>query len=129
MLFRLLIEKRLSHWQHSTVCPPSILTRNSWTPVACYPTETNCATVIGAQRDRKRLEQGEAVVHDEGQAPVRIDSEKFGRARTGSADLDRQVLVVEPELIRHPERSERAGAGDTVNAQAGQAVSHVCSGA
>jgi hypothetical protein len=35
------------------------------------------------------------------------------------------VLVVEPELIRHPERSERAGAGDAVNAQAGQAVSQV----
>jgi uncharacterized cupin superfamily protein len=35
------------------------------------------------------------------------------------------VLVVESELIRHPKRSKRARAGDTVNAQAGQAVSHV----
>jgi hypothetical protein len=77
------------------------------------------------ERDCKRLEQHEAVVRDEGQAPVWIDREKLRRAGASSADLDRQVLVVETELIRHPERSERAGAGDAVNAQAGQAVSQV----
>ena len=32
------------------------------------------------ERDRKRLEQHEAVVHDKGQAPVRIDGEKLRRA-------------------------------------------------
>src|SRR5262249_6010808 len=81
------------------------------------------------ERDRKRLEQHEAAVHDEGQAPVWIDGEKLRRAGVYSANFDWQVLVVEPELIRHPESPERAGAGDAVNAQVGQAVSQFCSGA
>jgi hypothetical protein len=54
-----------------------------------------------------------------GQAPVRIDGEKFRRAGTRVADLDRQVLVVEPDLHGDPERAERARARDAVNAQAG----------
>ena len=54
-----------------------------------------------------------------GSRPFGIDGEKLRRARAGIADLDRQVLVVEPELLRHPERAEGAGAGDAVDFQAG----------
>ena len=74
------------------------------------------------KRDRQRLEQHEAVVDDDRQPAVRIDRQKLRRARAGIADLDRQVLVVEPELLRHPQRAEGAGAGDAVDAQAGHAV-------
>ena len=75
------------------------------------------------ERDRKRLEQHEAVVHDDRQTPVRIDGEKLRRTGTGVADLDRQVLVVEPDLRGDPERAERARARDAVDAQAGHATS------
>ena len=70
------------------------------------------------KRDRKQLEQHEAVIDDDRQPPVRIDGQKFRRARAGVADLDRQMLVVEPKLFRHPQRAERAGAGNAVDAQA-----------
>ena len=71
------------------------------------------------ERDGEQLEQHEAVVDDHRQPAIRVDGEKFRRARAGVADLDRIVLVVEAKLLRHPERAEGAGAGDAVNAQAG----------
>ena len=39
--------------------------------------------------------------------------------RAGRTDLDRNVLVVEPELFRDPQRAKGAGAGDAVDAQVG----------
>ena len=68
-------------------------------------------------RDRERLEQHEIAVDDHRQPAVRIDREEFRRARAGVADLDRQVLVVDAELLRHPERAKGAGAGDAVDLQ------------
>src|SRR6185312_2195558 len=69
------------------------------------------------ERDGQRLGEHEAVVVDRRQPPVRIDSEEFRLARAGLADLNRDVLVVEAELLRHPERAEGAGAGDAIDAQ------------
>src|SRR6185436_16645703 len=77
------------------------------------------------ERDGERLEQHEAVVDDDRQPAVRIDGEKLRRAGAGVADLDRIVLVVETELLRHPERAEGAGAGDAVDLQAGHDVSWI----
>ena len=68
------------------------------------------------ERDRERLQQHETAVDDRRQPAVGIDREKFRLARAGVADLDRQMLVVEPELLRDPERAEGAGAGDAVDA-------------
>ncbi len=64
------------------------------------------------KRDGERLEQHETVVDDDRVPPVRVDGEKLRRARAGVADLDGIVLVVEPQLARHPERAEGTGAGD-----------------
>ena len=68
------------------------------------------------KRDRKRLEQHEIAVDDDRQPAIRIDGEKLRRAGAGVADLDRQVLVVEPDLRGDPERAERARARDAVDA-------------
>ena len=67
------------------------------------------------ERDGERLEQHEVAVDDHRQPAVRIDREELRRARAGVADLDRNVLVVEPELLRHPDRAEGAGAGNAVD--------------
>ena len=77
------------------------------------------------ERDGERLEQHEAVVDDDRQPPVGVDGEKLRRAGAGVADLDRIVLVIEPQFLRHPERAEGAGAGDAVNTQAGHRFSSV----
>ena len=71
------------------------------------------------ERDRERLPQDEAAVVDRRQAAVRVDGEIVRLARARLADLDRNVLVVEPELVGDPERAEGAGAGDAVDAQSG----------
>src|SRR5580698_6879888 len=68
------------------------------------------------QRDRERLEQYEIAVNDHRQAPVRIDRQKFRALCTIVTDLDRQMLVVEPKLLGHPERPEGARTGDAVDA-------------
>ena len=86
--------------------------------------ESAVAMLLGeVERDRQRFKQHEAVVDDDRQPAVGIDGQKLRRLGAGVADLDRQVLVIDPGLFRHPQRAEGAGAGDAVNAQAGHAVS------
>jgi hypothetical protein len=70
--------------------------------------------------DGERLPQDEAIVIDRRQAPVRVDGEVVRLARASRPDLDRDVPVVEPKLLRHPQRTKCAGPGNAVNAQ------HVC---
>src|SRR5262249_1377970 len=40
-------------------------------------------------------------------------------ARARSADLEGNMLVIEPKLLGHPERAKRPGTGDAVNGQLG----------
>src|SRR5215472_4167462 len=75
------------------------------------------------KRDRQRFPQDKAIVFDRRQAAVGIDGEIIRLARPGGADLDRNVLVIEPELLGDPERAKGAGARDAVNAQFGHRYS------
>jgi len=75
------------------------------------------------ERDRQRLPQDESLILDRRQAPVRIDGEIVRLARALLADLERHVLVVEPELLGDPQRAKRARPGDAVDAQPGHPVS------
>src|SRR5262249_46885917 len=75
------------------------------------------------KRDRQRFPQDKAIVFDRRQAAVGIDGEIVRLARPGGADLDRNVLVIEPELLGDPERAKGAGARDAVNAQFGHRYS------
>src|SRR6185369_11312928 len=78
------------------------------------------AVLLGEiERDGERFPQDETAVVDRRQATVGIDREVLRLARAGRTDLDRNVLVVEPELFRDPERTEGAGAGDAVDAKVG----------
>src|SRR5262249_4131109 len=54
---------------------------------------------------------------------VGIDGEIVRLARPGGADLDRNVLVIEPEFLGDPERAKGAGARDAINAQFGHRYS------
>jgi len=78
---------------------------------------SGCVLLGEIERDGERLEQRKAAVDDEGQPAVRINRQKLRRPRAGIADLDRQVLVGELKLVRHPQRAKSAGAGDAVDAQ------------
>src|SRR5262249_36122128 len=69
--------------------------------------------------DGERLPQDEAAVVDRRQPAIGIDGEIVGLARAGRTGLDREMFVVEAELLRHPDGAKGAGAGDAVNAQAG----------
>ena len=75
------------------------------------------------ERDRERLEQHKAVVVDRRQPAVRIDAQEIRPLRAGAADLDRIVVVIEAELLRHPQRAERPRARNAVDFQASHGVS------
>src|SRR5262249_43759262 len=71
------------------------------------------------ERDGERFPQDEAAVVDRRQAAVGIDREIVRLARAGRTDFERNVLVIESELLGDPERAKGAGAGNAVNAQVG----------
>src|SRR5439155_679234 len=65
--------------------------------------------------DRHRLPQDEAVVVDRRDMAVRVDLEKIGRAGLVPACADRHVLVIEPQLLRHPQGAKGARARDAID--------------
>jgi hypothetical protein len=71
--------------------------------------------------DRERLPEDEAVVVDRRQPAVRVELEVRLGIGLGAPDLDRQMLVFEPKLMRHPQRAECARAGNAVDAQGHEA--------
>jgi hypothetical protein len=71
------------------------------------------------ERDRERLPQHEAAVVDRRQPAVGVDREIVRFAGAGSTDLERNMLVIEIELLGDPEHAKGAGAGNPVNAQGG----------
>ncbi len=71
------------------------------------------------ERDREQLPQDEAVIGDRRQPAIGIDRQEFRSPGAGRPDLERDVLVVDAEFHRHPQRAKGARAGDAVNAQAG----------
>ena len=60
--------------------------------------------------DGEGFPEDKSIVVDGRKPSVGIDGEKFGSARAGGADLGRNVLVRESELLCEPERAERARA-------------------
>src|SRR5262249_7014294 len=71
------------------------------------------------ERDRERFPQDEAAVVDRRQAAVGIDREIVRLACAGRTDFERNVLVIEIELLGDPEHAKGAGAGNAVNVQVG----------
>jgi len=69
------------------------------------------------KRDRQRFPQDKAIVFDRRQAAVGIDGEVVGLTRARRADLDRDVAVVEAELLCDPEGAKRPRSRDAVDAQ------------
>src|SRR5262249_53607491 len=59
----------------------------------------------------------QSVVVDRRNPAVRIDREIFRRSSAAVAEMDRDVLVVEPELVDHPQHAIGARAGNAVNLQ------------
>src|SRR5690349_23931415 len=57
--------------------------------------------------DRQRLGQDEIAVGDERQPAVRIERQKFARARAGLADFDRHMVVSKSELFAEDRKSTR----------------------
>src|ERR1051325_556059 len=65
--------------------------------------------------DRHRLPQDDPVVVDGRDVPVRVDLEVVGGAGLALAHVDRDVLVFDPQLLRHPQDTEGARTRDAVD--------------
>src|SRR5438105_1321126 len=65
--------------------------------------------------DRHRLPQDEAVIVDDRNMPVGIQRKVRWRARLAGREIDLDVLIVEPEFLRHPQDTRCPRAGDTVD--------------
>ena len=68
------------------------------------------------ERDGEGFPHDETIVVDRRQAAVGIDREIVRLACAGRTDFERNMLVIEIELLGDPERAKSAGAGNAVNA-------------
>src|SRR5207245_9281709 len=64
--------------------------------------------------DRHRLPKHEAVVLDHRNMPVGIEREMAGRTGLAAVEIDLQMLVIESQLLRHPQGAKSARPRDAV---------------